>query len=129
MGFGGQRQNHAVVGVDHRRSEHLVEVCRRSVTVMLDATFLALDLVRGAGAGAVDSDQIMTPEHGPVLKNLSALQTGKNSFKGGPHAAGVHIVKAFPHPCVGGNLIRAKQRLKVLGRYGTLVQTNLFVET
>ena len=40
--------------VDHRRSEHLVEVCRRSVTVMLDATFLALDLVRGAGAGAVD---------------------------------------------------------------------------
>ena len=65
-------------GVDHRRSEHLVEVCRRSVMVMLDATFLALDLVRGAGAGAVDSDQIMTPEHGPVLKNLSALHTGKN---------------------------------------------------
>ena len=50
--------------------------CLRSVTVTPDATFLALDLVGGAGAGAVDSDQIMIPEHGPVLKNLSALQTG-----------------------------------------------------
>ena len=55
-----------------RRSEHLVEVCFRSVTVFLDATFIALDLVRGAGAGAVDSDQIMVLEHGPLLNILSA---------------------------------------------------------
>ena len=35
-------------------------------------------LVRIVSRQAVDSDQIMTPEHGPVLKNLSALHTGKN---------------------------------------------------
>ena len=94
--------------------------------MILDATFLALDLVRGAGA--VDGDQIMTPEHSPVLKNLLALQSGKNFFKGESQAAGVHIVKVFPQSCVGGNHIHAKQQLKVLGRFGTLAQTNLFVE-
>ena len=45
-GFGGQRKNLAVIGVDHRRREHLVVVCLRSVTVVLDATVLALDLRR-----------------------------------------------------------------------------------
>ena len=45
--------------------------------VVLDATALAPDLVRRVAAGAVDSNQVMSLEHGPVLKNISALQEGK----------------------------------------------------
>ena len=72
----GKRKNLAVIGVDHRRYEHLVEVFRRPVTVVLDATILALDLARRATACAIDSDQVMTLEHGPVLKNISTLHEG-----------------------------------------------------
>ena len=77
--FGGQRQNLFVLGVDYRRPEHLVVVCRLSVRVVLDATALAPDLVRRVAACAVDSNQVMSFEHGPVLKNISALQEGKNN--------------------------------------------------
>ena len=87
-----------MVGVDHRRYEHLVVVFRRPVTVVPDATVLALDLVGRATACAIDSDQVMTLEHGPVLKNLSTLQEGKKCLAAGPQAARVNTVKAFPQP-------------------------------
>ena len=85
--LGGERKNLAVIGVDHRRYEHLVEVFRRPVTVILDATILTLDLVRRTTACAIDSDQVMILENGPVLKNLSTLQEGKNCLEAGPQAA------------------------------------------
>ena len=68
--FGGKRQNLAMIGVDHRRYEHLVVVSLRPVTVVLDATVLAVDLVRRGVACVIDSDQVMILEHGPALKNL-----------------------------------------------------------
>ena len=57
--------------------------------------YLSSYLVRRVAACAVDSNQVMSLEHGPVLKN-AALQEGKNIFEAAPQAAGVNTVKAFP---------------------------------
>ena len=77
-GLGGQRRNLALLGVDHRYRDHQMVVVLRPDAVVLDATFLALDLVRTVVACAVESDQVILPEYGPVLKNFSALQGGLN---------------------------------------------------
>ena len=58
-------------------------VIRHSVTVVFDTTFIALDFARITDTGAIDSKQVITSEHGPVLKNLPTLQSGKNFCEAG----------------------------------------------
>ena len=64
-------------------------------------------------AGAVDGDQEMAVEHGPVLQNLSALKGGMDPREAAAQIAGGHLVKALPHPGVRWHPCHAEKPAQV----------------
>ncbi len=61
---------------------------RVPLAVVLHAAVPAADLVGGMVAGAVDGDQEMAVEHGPVPQNLSALKGGMDPREAAAQVAG-----------------------------------------
>src|SRR5918992_6145173 len=58
-GLGHQRNDFAFIGVDERRTQHLMGISDGAVSMMFFQTRVAVNLVGGKIAGAIESEQGM----------------------------------------------------------------------
>ena len=77
-----------------------MEVLRRPVTVVFDTTFIALDLEGRADTGAINSDQIITTEHSPILKSLPGVLKDVGFSDRDARIAVALVVARMIHPSI-----------------------------
>ena len=132
--FGHERNDFALVGVDERRSQHLMGIGDGAVSVVFFQTRVAVNFVGGKGAGAIEGEEGMALDKDHLFKGFATLKVTKNRLACGSQALGLDRVEYLAHRGITrhppnpidalqivlrSDLIKGEQRGGCEGEHGT----------
>src|SRR5919112_3709002 len=80
-GLGHEWNHFALVRVDERRTQHLVGIRHRAISVVFFQTRLAVNLFGREIASAIESEQVMALDKNHRFKGFATLKAAKPNFK------------------------------------------------
>lgn len=131
--LGHERDDGALVGVDERRTQHLMGIGDGAVSVVVFQTRVTVNLFGGKIAGAIEGEQIVALDTDHLFKGFAALQVAKNRLERGPQVLGLDWVKYLAHRRItrdppnpidalqivlSSNLVKGEQRGGCEGEHG-----------
>src|SRR5688572_29889892 len=98
--LGHERNDFALVGVDERRTQHLMGIGYRAVSVVFFQTRVAMNLVGGKIAGSIEGEEVMALDKDHLFKAFAALKATKSGFERGSQVFRLDRVEYLTHRCI-----------------------------
>lgn len=95
--LGPERNDFALVGVDEGRPQQLMSIGDGTVSVVCCQTRLAVDLLGGKRAGAIESSEVMALDKDHLCKGFATLQVTKHHLERWSHVFGFDRVEDLAH--------------------------------
>ena len=93
--------------------QRLMIIGLASILMILDTAVVAVNAVRGKGAGTIPRNRKMTVHHAVCLQDLSPLQLRKDIGETATEILGVHLIQMFAYERIRRGFLILKKRHRI----------------